>query len=290
MDSLLKSLGSIPSTLLIPLAARAQGARWFPQLNPHDLCAMPVLEILKANVQIYFNDWATVLNVLWRTEVIKRAGHQFFEAHPKSTGVNLGSGLSSYFQWLDNGSNHWIDTDLSEVISLRQMCFQVVRSHCQDKTINITQLGWWKRLGLPVGKRAKPVFLICEGVLMYLTPEQVHTVLEEVGKYAPPGSEIIFDVMSPIGVGHAAFHPSVGGTGAEFTWGGNNAEQIATAHPRLKVLSQHSVCEAYGLACCMTELFLTPFTGGPMYGLVHLGLHNYTTTQLHNYTTTQLHN
>jgi O-methyltransferase involved in polyketide biosynthesis len=274
METSIKLLGCVPSTLLIPLAARSQGARLFPQLDPHDMYARPVLEALHTNVNRYLGDWATVLNVLWRTEIIKTTGQHFFEQHPRSCGVNLGSGLSNYFQWFDNGTNHWMDADLAEVISLRQRCSLMLQPHCQDKTINITQPGWWKRLGLPVGKHAKPVFLICEGVLMYLTPEQVHAVLEEVGEHAPPGSEIIFDVMSPIGVGHAAFHPSVGDTGAEFTWGGNNAEQIATAHPRLKVLSQRSVCEAYGLACCMTELFLTPFTGGPMYGLVHLGLRN----------------
>ncbi len=272
MDSLLRSLGCVPSTLLIPLAARAQGVRWFPQLNPHDLCAAPVLTLLNANVNMYLGDWATVLNVLWRTEVIKTAGRQFFEKHPQSTGVNLGSGLSSYFQWFDNGTNHWLDADLAEVMSLRRLCFQVLRPHCQDKTINITQPGWWKRLRLPTGPNAQPVFLICEGVLMYLSPAQVQAVLYEVGEHAPPGSEIIFDAMSPVGIGQAAFHPSVGHTGAEFTWGANNAEQIASAHPRLKVVSQRSVCEAYGWACCMTELWLTPFSGGPMYGLVHLGL------------------
>lgn len=272
MDFSIKSLGCVPSTLLIPLAARAQGARWFPELNPHDLYATPVLEALQTNVQRYLGDWATVLNVLWRTEVIKATGRQFFEQHPKSTGVNLGSGLSSYFQWFDNGTNHWIDADLAQVITLRHFCFQLLQPHCQDKTVNLSQPGWWKRLKLPTGQRARPVFLICEGVLMYLKPQEVQAVFEELGDHAPPGSEIIFDFMSPVGIGHAAFHPSVRHTGAEFTWGNNNAEEIASKHPRLKVLSQRSVSEAYGLACCMTELLLTPFLGGPMYGLVHLGL------------------
>ncbi len=272
MDPSIKSLGYVPSTLLIPLAARAQGARWLPQLDPHDLYATPVLEALQTNVERYLSDWATVLNVLWRTEVIKAVGLHFFARHPKSSGVNLGSGLSSYFQWFDNGSNHWIDADLAEVIRLRHCCFQFLQPHCQNKTINITQPGWWKHLKLPTGPRARPVFLICEGVLMYLTPQQVQAVLAEVGEHAPPGSEIIFDFMSPIGIGQAAFHPSVGPTGAEFTWGSHNATQIASAHPRLKVLSQRSVSEAYGLVCCVAELLLTPFSGGPMYGLVHLGL------------------
>lgn len=272
IDASVKSLNCVSSTLLIPLVARSQGSRWFPQLNPHDRSASEVLETLHTNVNRYLSDWATVLNVLWRTDVIKTTGRHFFEQQPRSSGVNLGSGLSNYFQWFDNGSNHWVDTDLAEVIHLRQQCPHLLRPHGQEKTINLTQAGWWARLKLPTGKRAKPVFLICEGVLMYLTPQQVQSVLQEVGEHAPPGSEMIFDVMSPVGVGYAAYHPSVGGTGAEFTWGDTQAEKIANAHPRLKVLSQRSVSEAYGPLGCWAEMWLTPVSGGPMYSLVHLGL------------------
>lgn len=272
LDSSVKSLGCVSSTLLIPLAARSQGVRWFPQFDPHDMYASAVLAALHTDVSRYLGDWATVLNVLWRTEVIKAAGLHFFAQAPHSTGVNLGSGLSNYFQWFDNGSNHWIDADLAEVMSLRHLCANLARPHCQGKTVNITQPGWWKRLKLPTGPHAKPVFLICEGVLMYLTPQQVQDVLQEVGANAPAGSELIFDFMSPVGIGRAAFHPSVGETGAEFTWGGNNAQQIAAAHPRFNLLSQRSVSEAYGFAGCLAELMLSPISGGPMYGLIHLGL------------------
>ena len=272
MAASINSLGCVPSTLLIPLAARSLGALQFPHLDPHDQYATAALDALETNVHRYLGDWATVLNVLWRTHAIKETGSHFFAQHPHSYGVNLGSGLSKYFQWFDNGTNHWVDADLAEVMSLRQLCLQMLHQHRQDKTIDITEAGWWKRLGLPTGKRARPVFLICEGVLIYLTPQQVHSVLEEVGESAPPDSEIIFDVMSPLGVGKAAFHTSVGQTGAQFTWGENNAEKIASASPRLKVVSQRSVSEAYGFTCGMAELMFAPFLGGPMYGLVHLGL------------------
>ena len=267
-----QKLGAIPSTLLIPLAARAKGAALFPQFDPHDLCANALLDGLQTNVQTYLNDWASVLNVLWRTDVIKKMGTQFFARHPQSHGVNLGAGLSHYFQWLSNGKNHWLDADLPEVISLRQLLLQTLPGHCRLKELNITQPGWWQRLKLPHGKRARTVLLICEGVLMYLTHTQVTAILEEISENAPAGSEFIFDFMSPIGIGQAALHPSVCNTGAEFTWGLHNASQLVKTHPRLEVLDQRSVAEAYGFACAMTELFLKPFTGGPMYGLIRLGV------------------
>jgi hypothetical protein len=35
-------------------------------------------------------------------------------------------------------------------------------------------------------------------------------------------------------------------------------------------LAQHTVAEAYGPACCWAEMCLSPWTGGPLYGLAHL--------------------
>ncbi len=265
-------LGAIPSTLLIPLAARAKGADLFPQFDPHDLCANELLTSLRTNVQSYLNDWVCVLNVLWRTDLIKTMGGNFFEHHPNSHGVNLGAGLSHYFQWLSNGDNHWLDTDLPEVVLLRQLLLQTLPPHCRVKELNITQPGWWQRLGLPHGKRARPVLLICEGVLMYLTHAQVNTILKEISENAPPESEFIFDFISPLGIGHAAHQASVCGTGAEFTWGLHNAAQLVQAHPHLEVLEQRSVSEAYGLSGSMAESFFSPITGGPMYGLIRLGV------------------
>jgi O-methyltransferase involved in polyketide biosynthesis len=272
ISSAWQKLGAVPSTLLIPLAARAKGAALFPQFDPHDLCANALLTSLRTNVQTYLNDWASVLNVLWRTDVIKRMGSHFFARHPRSHGVNLGAGLSHYFQWLSNDDNHWLDADLPEVISLRQLLLQTLPPHCRVKELNITQPGWWQRLELPHGQRARPVLLICEGVLMYLSQAQVNAILKEVSDNAPPGSEFIFDFISPLGVGHAAHHPSVCCTGAEFTWGIHNASELVTAHGNLEVLEQRSVSEAYGFACSMAESFLRPFTGGPMYGLIRLGV------------------
>ncbi len=269
-----QTLGAVPSTLLIPLAARAKGASVFPQLDPHDVCANDVLAALHTNVQTYLNDWVTVLNVLWRTQAIKRMGQSFFQRHPHSQGVNLGAGLSSYFQWFDNGHNRWLDADLPEVMSLRRLIFQVLPPHCRHQTLNITRPGWWQRLQLPKGQRAQPVLLICEGVLMYLTPAQVHAVLQEISDNAPSGSEFIFDFMSPVGIGHACLHPSVKDTGAEFTWGVRHVSQFVAQFSRLEVHEQRSVSEAYGMACCLTELLTAPFTGGPLYGLLRLAAAN----------------
>jgi len=267
-----EALGCLPSTLLIPLAARARGAAVLGRLDPHDRHAEAALAATGASVDAFLNDRITVLNVLWRTSLIKKMGARFFEQHPASAGVNLGAGLSNYFQWFDNGYNSWLDADLPEVITLRQRLLKPLPARCRNRRLNITQAGWWRDLRCPTGREARPVLLLCEGVLMYLAPAIVEAVLKEIGDNAPAGSEFICDFMSPLWIGRAALHPSVGSTGAEFTWGAHHGEELAKAHPRLRLLEQHSVSEAYGVVGLMAELFWRPYTGGCMYGLARLGV------------------
>jgi len=266
------ALAAVPSTLLIPLAARARGATQFAQFDPHDRHAEAVLDASGAKVDAFLSDRVTVLNVLWRTALIKEMGVQFFERHPSSPGVNLGAGLSSYFQWFDNGSNSWLDADLPEVITLRKRYLQPLPQRCHNRNLNIMQAGWWKDLHCHKGKDAPPVLLICEGVLLYLAPAVVDAVLKEVGDNAPAGSEFICDFVSPLWIDQAALHPSVASTGAQFRSGAHDAEELAKSHPRLRVLEQHSACEAYGLAAQMVEMLWRPYTGGAMYGLTRLGV------------------
>ena len=100
-------LPPVPSTLLIPLAARAHGGRYFPWLDCQDAVAPALLERLGADVNGTLDDLHTVLHVLWRTRAIREAGRTFFAAHPQALGVNLGCGLTHYFQWLAPRSSHW---------------------------------------------------------------------------------------------------------------------------------------------------------------------------------------
>lgn len=263
-----RGMTALPRTLFIALAARAQGAQSFPSLDPHDGHAAQLLMASGAEVQTGPADQSIVVNVLWRTQLIKQLGHDFFEHHPHSTGVNLGSGLAHYFQWFDNGSNRWIDVDLPEVIALRDHLLPTQSARCLHKALDITTAGWWKRLGLH--RHQEPLFLVCEGVLMYLQPEQVRNFLREVGENAPEGSELVCDFISPVGVGQSALADTPAHQDALFTWGAHNGLELAGFHPRLELLSQHSASEAFGWGGTFAEMLWAPVTGGPLYGLAQL--------------------
>ena len=263
-------LDAIPSTLLIPLVARARGPSVYPWLDPDDVQAKHVVQQCGASAEPLLHDSISVLNVLWRTRLMKQIGEDFFRHFPASLGVNLGAGLSDYFQWLNNGHNRWVDADLQDVVSLRHLLLPAHSDTASHVSIDLTQPGWWQRLGVSKRAPGQPLLLLCEGVLMYLAPARVKSVLKEIGDNAPEGSELVCDFMTPRGIGHAKMAPSVAGTGAEFLWGAHNGQEVARLHPRLELIAQHTVAEAYGWGCCWAEMCMTPWTGGPFYGVAHL--------------------
>jgi hypothetical protein len=71
-------LSAVPSTLLVPLVARARGATLFPWLDPGDTQAQQVLQNLSSQVMALLQDRPSVLSVLWRTQLIKQIGRGFF--------------------------------------------------------------------------------------------------------------------------------------------------------------------------------------------------------------------
>jgi len=261
------SLEALPRTLLIPLSARAHGPRIFPALDPVDRYAQAVLSAAGVQASQAPHDAPVVLNVLWRTQLIKRLGQAFFERHPRSTGVNLGAGLAHYFQWLGNGHNTWVDADFPEVIHLRQSLIPKASGHCHNTALDLKETGWWQHLKGHTAQDGSPLLLVCEGLLMYLSAGQVCALLREIGDNAPEGSELLVDFVSPWGI-HAQNHwaPDM----APFQWGAHNGLEVARMHPRLELIAQHSVAEAYGWAGRWAELCWTPWTGGTLYGLARL--------------------
>lgn len=265
-------LRAVPSTLLIPLAARAEGDACFPELACGDAEAPRLMRSLGVDAAPFMADRATVLNILWRTQRIRAAGRSFFAAHPRAWGINLGCGLSHYFQWLDNGHNTWIDTDLPEVMALRHTLLPPRAPRLRHAVLDIRSPPWWQALGLPPQALEQPVFVVCEGVLMYMEPAQARAVLDQFAAHAPAGSRIVIDTLTHWAVGRAGLHPSVGRTGAEFLWGISRMDELTACHPRLRLRRTHSAAECYGWMGSALEALWRPWIGAPLYGLAELGV------------------
>ncbi len=262
-----KSLSAVPETLLIPLIARARGRELYSGLGFRDPSAEAVLGRLDHQAEKFLEDRHSVYGIMKRTQLFRELAREFFRRRPGATGVNLGCGLSDYFQWLDLGRNRWIDFDLPVVMDVRR---RVLTPQCERHRFvagSLTESGWWDLLELP---SEQPVFLLCEGVLMYLKPEEVHQVLATFGEMAAPGSWFVFDHMCWLAVGRGKKHPSVKKTRAEFYWGPRGNRDLTAPHPRLRLESQHLVMESFGLPYSVIGPVFRQLTGVPFYAISRL--------------------
>jgi O-methyltransferase involved in polyketide biosynthesis len=58
-----------------------------------------------------------------RTAIIDTWVRDFLADHPAGTVIEIGTGLNTRFERVDNGQVHWIDLDLPDTIELRRKFF-----------------------------------------------------------------------------------------------------------------------------------------------------------------------
>jgi O-methyltransferase involved in polyketide biosynthesis len=110
--------------------------------------------------------------------------------HQAGTVVQLGAGLNTRFERLDNGRISWVDVDLPDVAELRSHYFADTPRRI---TVGASVLdpSWISR----AAERPAPYFLVAEAVFLYLAEADVKRALALIaGGF--PGSRIAFDTGS----------------------------------------------------------------------------------------------
>jgi O-methyltransferase involved in polyketide biosynthesis len=186
-------LGSVQRTLLLPLWGRAVESR-----KARPLLSDPLAARIVDGLDYDFSTVRANLNPVTQLAWIARALHvdrhvrEFLSAHPGATVVNLGCGLDTTFQRVDDGRLSWVDVDLPDVIGLRDRLVPPA-PRCRSVAASILDDGW---LGdLP----ARAVLFVAAGVLYYFEEQQVRGLLTRLADRFL-GSEIVFDACSPRGL------------------------------------------------------------------------------------------
>ena len=178
-------LGAVQETLFIPLAARARETqRKHPVLR--DPKAVELVQSIDYDAGKYSRGAGGLVTVL-RTAIIDFWVRSFLAAHPAATVVEIGTGLNTRFERVDNGQVHWFDLDLPDVIELRRTFFADTE---RRRTVAASVLAeeW-----LPaVAQSRRPYFFVADGVLAYLPEEEVMAALARIaGQF--PGALIALD-------------------------------------------------------------------------------------------------
>ncbi|BCG05532.1 putative O-methyltransferase OmT (plasmid) [Paraburkholderia sp. PGU19] len=113
---------------------------------------------------------------------------RWLERHPDGLVVSLGEGLETQARRVDNGRMNWLTVDLPAAIELRERFLPSCRRFRHIGS-NVLDVEWMD--GIEAGA---PVFVIAQGLFMYLEPDAVKHLFIQIAERLP-GAEIAFDVI-----------------------------------------------------------------------------------------------
>jgi O-methyltransferase involved in polyketide biosynthesis len=211
-------LGHVQESLLVPLYGRALDALGKrPILN--DRKAVEMVESIDWDFQ-RFNQKRRIVACTVRTAIFDEWVKDFLRRHPKGTVVEIGAGLNTRFERLDNGTVHWFDLDLPDVVELRRKFFT-------DSGRRVTLAGsvvdpdWMAAVRRSEG----PYCFVAEAVFFYLTEPQVRAALAQIARNFP-GSSLAFDTGSRKAMDHENKDHARRKLDARFAWACEDPKDI----------------------------------------------------------------
>ena len=153
----------------------------------------------------------------------------FITKNKNAVVVHLGCGLDARITRVQPPSSiAWFDIDYPEVISLRKEFYSETNEYKMIAS-SITAQNWLEKIPAD-----RPAFIIAEGVLEYLSEEEVKTLLNRLTNYFYHG-QIAFDVMNSFatGLGNKNLKTTTGAVDI-LKWAVDDIAEIDKLNPKLK--------------------------------------------------------
>ncbi len=178
-------LDGVPETMLWALHNRASEAR-----RRDGVLTDPESLRIHQSLDYDFNGHFGIPggSLAMRAAEIDRALRRWLETHPDGFIVSLGEGLETQISRVDNGRMRWLSVDLPESIRLRERFIQP-SDRCRHLPANALDVSWMDAVDPSRG-----VFIVAQGLLMYLEPASVQTLLASIAERFP-GACLVFDVV-----------------------------------------------------------------------------------------------
>ncbi|HVN55960.1 MAG TPA: class I SAM-dependent methyltransferase [Anaerolineaceae bacterium] len=253
-DDLVTEFSGASRTLWLPLLARVKENQ---QPNPLlvDRRAAQIVADLQdcGQFQTDFQDMDRVadrflqLSQLIRAKCIDDEVRLFLARFPRATIVNIGAGLDTTFDRVDNGQLTWYDLDFPEVIAIRR---RYIPETLRNRYIasSVLDLSWCDQ----IGDGSHGLLFIACGVLFFLEEGQAKGLFQAlVGRF--PGSEIVFDGMSRVFMGIAnrtVLRRTAMGSQAAMRWATPSARKIAGWDRRIDVVDEYPLFSRIHLDPC----------------------------------------
>ncbi|MBE9189742.1 class I SAM-dependent methyltransferase [Gloeocapsopsis crepidinum LEGE 06123] len=223
------SLGATQETLLITLWARAVEASQ-PEPILFDPKAADILAQIDYDFEQFSKAKSSQMIVCLRSQTIDQWVKAFLNNNPAGTVVEIGAGLNTRFERLDNGTLNWFDLDLPDAIAVRRLYLEESdRRHFLSKSA--LEPDW---IDAVKATTSNPPLFIAEGVLVYFSEEQVKMLLTMLADNFP-GGFLAFDATSWLAVRYRRRFDAIKHTCAKFQWGIENIKEIEAWDLRYKI-------------------------------------------------------
>jgi O-methyltransferase involved in polyketide biosynthesis len=232
------TLGSVQETLLLPLWGRAiEAQKNNPLLN--DPVSVEIINRLDYDFATIAKNISFISQYAWvaRSIHIDRLILQFLNDHPNGTIINLGCGLDTTLERIDNGTLHYYDLDLPDVIDLRN---KLVPHNERRNTIASSFLDdkWFNEITIEDN-----LLIIAAGVFYYFEQNQIKDFFIRIGDHFT-NADIFFDSASQSGVRVANKKVIKNGgmdENALLKWGLDHPEVIKSWDKRIHLLSEFPI-------------------------------------------------
>ena len=193
-DSVELNLGYVQETLLLPLWGRAiETLKKKPLLI--DNTAVSIINNIPYDFTVISKNIDRLIQLGWiaRSIYFDKKIKAFIDLHPEATVVNIGCGLDTTFDRVDNGKIQWIDLDLPDTIDLRR---KYISESDRRRFISKSVLdkSWYSEI-----ESKNCVMILIAGVLHYFDEKEVKELFNDFHTFIP-GAEAIFDYASVMGM------------------------------------------------------------------------------------------
>lgn len=229
-------LGAVQETMLVPLYGRAaltlEGSAL---INDHK--AVEIVGQMDYDFTV-FDGSMSLLGSVFRTRIFDHWISRWLSDHPDGTVVEIGVGLNSRYERLDNGRAYWIELDLPDVIELRRQFFDDTD---RRKIVSASVLddSWHDLAGATGG----PWLFAAEAVLIYLDPAEVTSVLSVLARRYP-GCLLATDTWTTWMADHQDEHDAISAMDAEFRWFCDHLSAFDVPNVTIEVLERCGLPDA----------------------------------------------
>lgn len=254
MDITLK-LGDVETTALIPVAIKANESLR-PNARIYDEVAVKMVQTLNIDTN-KFDKFLSHEGVIARTIMLDRMVKEYVSNNPNAVIVNLAAGFDNRFSRVDNGHITWFDLDLPDCIELRKKVFEE-KERVKMLPGSVTDDNWCQTVRQAVDMGHSKVLFIAEGLLMYLTMEEIGKMLNVLKKNFNDAT-LFAEMNNTLMVKRNKYHDTVKNTKAVFKSGTENGKELCALCDGLHFVEEHSFNEEMKKHSVRAKLFALLF-------------------------------